>query len=89
MQPLNKLVSPLKDNSTPHTSNDETQSAFNQIKDTLADATLLTHPKLEAPTCIMTDASDTAVGAVLQQYIGGHWHPITYFSKVLKPAERR
>ena len=48
MQPLNKLVSQPKDNYTPHTWNDETQSAFNQI--TLADATLLTHPKLEAPT---------------------------------------
>ena len=35
----------------------------------------------------MTDASDTAVGAVLQQNINNHWHPISYFSKVLKPAE--
>ena len=35
----------------------------------------------------MTDASDTAVGAVLQQYINNHWHPISYFSKALKPAE--
>ena len=37
----------------------------------------------------MTDASDTAMGAVLQQYINNHWHPISYFSKALKPAETR
>ena len=46
-------------------------------------------PGPNAPTCIMTDASDFAVGGVLQQLIDGHWHPISYFSKVLKPAETR
>lgn len=55
----------------------------------LAQATLLTHPKPGAPTNIMTDASDTAVGAVLQQHINGEWHPIAYFSKKLQPAESR
>ena len=37
----------------------------------------------------MTDASDTAVGAVLQQQIHGEWKPISFFSKRLKPAETR
>ena len=37
----------------------------------------------------MTDASDVAVGAVLQQYVDGMWHPISFFSKKLKPAETR
>ena len=37
----------------------------------------------------MTDTSDAAVGTVLQQLIDGHWHPIAYFSKALKPAETR
>ena len=37
----------------------------------------------------MTDASDTAVGAVLQQQIDGDWQPIAYFSKKLRPAETR
>ena len=89
MQPLNQLLSHPKDKSTTLTWTDEAVSAFNKTKDALADATLLTHPKLDAPTCIMTDASDVAVGAVLQQFIDGHWHPIAYFSKVLKPAEMR
>ena len=37
----------------------------------------------------MTDASDKAVGAVLQQYVDDAWHPIAYFSRKLKPAETR
>ena len=48
-----------------------------------------THPKPFVPTSIMTDASDTAVGAVLQQQIDGDWQPIAYFSKKLRPAEIR
>ena len=55
----------------------------------LAQATLLVHPKPEAPTNIVTDASDVAVGAVLQQLIDGEWCPIAYFLKKLKPAETR
>ena len=35
----------------------------------------------------MTDASSVAVRAVLQQRIGEDWHPISYFSRKLKPAE--
>ena len=37
----------------------------------------------------MADASNIAVGAVLQQYIDGHWCPISYFLKKLQPAETR
>ncbi len=37
----------------------------------------------------MTDASDSAVGAVLQQLIHGQWQPLAFFSKSLKPAETR
>ena len=39
---------------------------FYLIKDNLTQATLLSHPKADAPICIMTNASDVAVGAVLQ-----------------------
>ncbi len=49
---------------------DVTQQAFVTIKESLASATLLVHPKPNALTCVMADASDTAVGAVLQQYFG-------------------
>ena len=50
---------------------------------------VFSHPKPDTPTSIMTDASDIAVGAVLQQYIANDRCPISYFSKKLKPAESR
>ena len=37
----------------------------------------------------MTDASDVAVRAVLQQYVQGQWQPISYFSRQLSPTETR
>ena len=37
----------------------------------------------------MSDASDTAIGAVLQQCIDNTWHPIAYFSRKLSPPETR
>jgi len=66
---------------------EETTTAFNATKDALAQASLLNHPVPAAPTCIVTDTPDTAVGAVLQQLVDGIWCPISYFSKKLKPAE--
>lgn len=35
----------------------------------------------------MADASDSAVGAVLQQCVDGQWQPISFFSKKLEPSE--
>ena len=64
-------------------------NAFEQAKELLDTATLLNHPAPDAPTCIMTDASDVAVGAVLQQFIDGIWKPISYFSCKLNHAESR
>ena len=43
----------------------------------------------DAPTTIMVDASDTAVGAVLQQQQGDTLVPLCFFSKKLQPAETR
>ena len=65
------------------------EAAFKEVKDTLSNATLLVHPQSDAPTCIITDASDTAVGAVLQQRIDSVWSPLSYFSRKLTPAETR
>ncbi|PIK49797.1 pol polyprotein [Apostichopus japonicus] len=37
----------------------------------------------------MVDASDFAVGGVLQQFINGTWRPLSFFSKRLQKAETR
>ena len=67
---------------------DDSIAAFEQAKAALADATLLSHLKPDAVVAIMSDASDIAVGAVLQQVTDGQWHPIAYFSRKLSPTER-
>ena len=46
-------------------------------------------PQLDAPTCIIVDASDRAVEAVLEQRIASVRCPIAYFSRKLRPAERK
>ena len=55
-------------------------------KEALANAPLLSYPHPDTPTWLMTDASDTAVGAVLE-HINGTWHPISFFSRKTTPAE--
>jgi len=37
----------------------------------------------------MTDASNVAIGAVLQQFMDGQWCHILFFSTKLRPAETR
>ena len=64
-------------------------TAFDSAKTALARATMLTFPRENVPTAITTDASDTAVGAVLEQKVNGHWKPLAFFSRQLRPPEQR
>ena len=43
----------------------------------------------DAAYSMMVDASNVAVGAVLQQHINGESLPVSFFSRKLKPAETR
>ena len=47
------------------------------------------HPDSTAQINITCDASDVAVGGVLQQFLNGMWQPLSFFSKKLNPAETR
>ena len=90
LQPLNVLLAvPSKGEDKHVIWTEQAVSAFNQVMVALAKATLLFHPRPDAPTCLITDASDVAVGAVLQQLIGAVWSPIAYFSRKLQPAESK
>ena len=89
LQPLHALLAAHAPRDRTLVWTDATQTAFTATKEALANATRLSYPKRDAPTCLMTDASDMAVGAVLQQHIDGVWHPISFFSKKMKPAETR
>ena len=65
------------------------ESSFSESKQILANATLLVHPDSTAQINITCDASDVAVGGVLQQFLNGRWQPLSFFSKKLNPAETR
>lgn len=65
----------------------EAAQAFPTIKDALTQAPLLSHPQAGAPLSILADASDFAVGAVLQQFVNDAWQPISYFSRKMKPFD--
>ena len=87
--PINKLLTTTQGDSKPLLWDEPASQAFLDIKKAMADISLLAHPHHDAPTNIMTDASDTTVGAVLQQEVNNQWHPITFFSKKLTPAETK
>ena len=59
--------------------NDAMVKAFQDTKRALAEATLLTHPRPDASISLTVDASDHAVGVVLQQFMPliGNYSPYT------------
>lgn len=67
----------------------EAESAFQQCKNDLINATCLAHPAPEAELILATDASDTAVGAVLHQKVKDRLQPLGFFSKRLTDAQRK
>ena len=89
LTPLNSLLKTTAPNSRALQWTPPATTAFNDIKDALANATLLVHPKPNAPLNVMTDASDFAIGAVLQQFLDDKWCPLSYFLRKLSPTEQR
>ena len=63
--------------------------AFNATKQALADATMPAHPQHGAPIALSMDASDTAVGGVLKQFVSDTWQPLAFFSRMLRPPETK
>lgn len=88
LAPLNALLKTISANSRTLQWNSAATSSFQEIKKALVKATLLVHPKPDAPVNVMTDASDVAIGAVHQQYLDGKWYPLSYFSRKLSPTEQ-
>lgn len=87
--PLNALLTGSVKASHPVGWTDETLNAFNNCKKSLCDATLLVHPDCHADLALVTDASDTAMGAVLQQRKNDIWQPLAFFSRKFNPAQQK
>ncbi len=62
-------------------------AAFQAAKDALCTASRLAHPDPEAEVNLVTDASNSAVGGVLQQRVAAGWQPLAFFSKKLDSAQ--
>jgi len=67
----------------------EREKTFTNSKESLAHATMLVHPETTAKLRLITDAFDTAIGAVLQQRDKENWQPLVFLSKKLSDAQRK
>ena len=85
--PLNSLLSDSVKGSHPVNFTADQREAFQGCKDSLCRAALLAHPDCTAKMALVTDASDKAIGAVLQQRTGGAWEPLAFFSRKLSDAQ--
>ena len=64
------------------------QVSFEATKKALAAATLLHHPRPSASLALTTDASNIAIGAVLEQRGPRGWEPLAFYSAKLQPNQR-
>ena len=87
MRPLYQSLSGKPAPSQPVNWTDEMVASFEASKAALANATMLVHPRLDAPLSLVTDASDVGLGAVLQQHVAGRTEPIAFFSRQLRKPE--
>ena len=84
-KPLNKLTE--KNNSFHWTR--ECQEAFDALKARLIQSPILSSPNFNEPFILDTDASNTAIGAVLSQVIDGQERVVAYASRALSKQERK
>ena len=68
--------------------NDKLQYSFDSIKQALANATLLHHPDSSLPLAVTTDASDVAIGGVIEQRGPEGWEPLAFYSKKLTTGQQ-
>lgn len=85
--PLHALLTGSVKGSQPVHLTDNALEAFQACKDSLANAALLAHPDCSAKLAVVTDASDKAIGAVLQQCKDNVWEPLAFFSRKLSPSQ--
>ncbi|GKA09913.1 reverse transcriptase domain-containing protein [Tanacetum coccineum] len=83
-RPLTKLL----EKDTPFEFNDECHKAFNSLKEKLTCTPVIMIPNWNLPFELMCDASEFAIGAVLGQKDGKHFHPIYFASKTLNAAQQ-
>nr|VZI40758.1 unnamed protein product [Spirometra erinaceieuropaei] len=88
---LAPLTDLLKSKAKPIELSPAAHTAFEEAKEALADATMLHHLSFDAHAQLIltTDASSSAVGAVLHQQVNNQLQPLAFFSQKLQPAQTR
>ena len=89
---FSKIAKPLSDLTRQETEfrwGTAQENAFSHLKRILCTAPVLKLPDFTKEFVVNTDASDVAIGAVLQQDFGKGLQPIAYDSRKLNDAERR
>ena len=66
----------------------EHNEAFETLKKALSQAPVLQVPDFTKEFVLVTDASNLAISAVLNQRVGESLAPISFYSRLLSPAER-
>jgi cleavage and polyadenylation specificity factor subunit 1 len=92
--PLNDMLKGNKGKKNNHLEWTESQKlAFESCKKQIVEATILAHPDPEAHLMLFTDASDSAVGASLNQLRKASneqsIEPLAFFSSKLSPAQQK
>ena len=64
------------------------EHAFTSAKDSLAQAAMLATPNSADNLYLVTDASNIAIGAVLEQGTDGHRRPLGFFSRKLNTPQQ-
>ncbi|UYV73821.1 hypothetical protein LAZ67_11001026 [Cordylochernes scorpioides] len=85
LAPLYSLLKTKSPNASLNWTSD-TLEAFQNIKNALAENTLLNYPQPNSTLSVLVDASNVAVGGVLQQLNDTAWEPISFFFKKANPS---
>lgn len=89
LQPLNDLLKGTTKCNAIIEWSDQTEKSFHESTRALGNATMLAHPIPGAPGSLVADASDYAIGAVLQQRVNDTWQLLGFMTKSLSLAQRK
>lgn len=67
----------------------DSESALEACKKSVADAVKAAFLSPSAPLALITDASDFAIGAALEQFVEDTWQSLGFYSRKMSPTERR
>lgn len=85
---ITRPITALLAKDTPFDWNADCAKAFSTLKTAFTTAPVLRIFCPGLPLRVTTDASGSALGAVLEQNFDGKWHPIAFESRKLSPAEK-